>query len=455
MLLAATVALVGCAVTASVTPVAVTRHPAFAAGTACNSPGCHDQYKHQEPYTGPCQLCHNTTNWTQVTYQHKDATFDHGMHPLVGCPKCHTEGKPLPSSACSACHTPPHKGPQDCKLCHTTYAWRLFQLLPAGHLSLAGGHAGLTCLDCHTAKFEPATPRTCVNCHGTHHGGLTPCQDCHSPATGWNPKPGWNHSNFFVLRGAHKFLQCAQCHVNNRFAGTPRVCVGCHGAHHGGLTQCQDCHTTSAFIPTTFNHSSVFVLGSAHSGLKCSTCHPGGVYTKATHKANSLVFAFTITHAHPTCGQCHSPQHGGLTDCADCHVSTFHHSSFFALTGAHASLACSKCHVGGVFTHAKSSGGGVLNAFDFTHAAIPNPTCNDCHSLQHGASLTAECNSCHTTTTFATAPLFNHPAPPFVPSLPLQHQWTDFGPYPAGCIGCHPGGLNFTTYSCTTCHAAP
>jgi hypothetical protein len=497
-------------VTAAVAPVVVVPHPTYASGTACDATGCHTDYKHKTPYLGACELCHNTENWKRVTYKHKDAAFDNGMHPLVGCAKCHTEGDPVPAveRPCSTCHEPPHKGWSSCGSCHSTFAWRLFNPLPKGHLSLDGGHKTLACLDCHTAKTEPATPRQCVACHGTNHGGLRTCQDCHAPATGWEPKPGWSHGDFFTLRGAHKKLECAQCHVKSRFAGTPKVCVGCHGSKHGGLTDCGSCHTTSAFKPPTFDHSDVFKLTGAHTKLKCSRCHPNSA------------FGTTISHGGTACGDCHPAQHGGLTACGSCHVtkafvpaSKFDHSDYFPLVGQHAALyaegKCSACHTDGKFAivpgrncvdcHGENHGGqtecakchtpaGWTQTLPIVHPdasvvlgpshAWPNacsrchlnnvfsgPTvpCASCHGV--GAPGTgqkiphvgpSDCMSCHQPTAWADAH-FTHPIiPNFDNTAPSGHDYTDFGGYPTGCAECHTNGAtpDFTTYSCTAagCH---
>jgi hypothetical protein len=443
-MLAATVVLVGCAVTATVAPVVPTKHSAYAPGTACDATGCHTEYKHKEPYLGACDLCHNLNDWKQVTYKHKTAGFDNGMHPLLGCAKCHTEGTPsVPAvRGCATCHTPPHKGWDSCGSCHTTFAFRMFKAPPTGHLSLAGGHAKLACLDCHTSKTGPAKPRQCVSCHGTHHGGLTTCQDCHDPAAGkWVPNPGWSHSKFFVLRGHHTTLKCAQCHINDRFAGTPKVCVGCHGRNHGGLTDCGGCHTTSAFKPATFKHSSVFVLVGTHADLKCSRCHP--------NPAHNRVFASHIGTGGTNCNSCHpignpGSEHGGLKTCSDCHNTTafkpapkFHHSSFFTLIDVHATLACSKCHTGGQFA-----------SLNFKNAS-GKWKCVDCHGTHHGNQT--ECATCH-------APVA------WVPALPVAHPAASFplvGTHAAtACYKCHPGtgtSPNFTSAKgtqCVQCHAA-
>ncbi len=444
-MLAATTVLVGCAVTNVVAPVVAAKHVAYAPGTACDAVGCHTPtyfdpaYTHQQPYLGPCDTCHNLVSWKQVTYKHKNAAFDNGMHPLLGCSTCHTEGKALPNPACSACHDAPHKGWTSCSSCHSTTAWRLFQAPPADHLSLEGGHSTLICLDCHKAANEPAKDRQCVDCHGTNHGGLRTCQDCHDPATGWEPKADWSHSDFFVLRGAHTKLDCAQCHVNDRFAGTPKVCVGCHGKQHGGLSDCAGCHTTSAFKPATFEHSSVFKLVGAHDDLKCSRCHP------------DRKFARVIGNGSHECVSCHGPQHGGLTDCDDCHTTssfdrpTFEHSSVFPLVGQHATLACSKCHPDNEFANTISNGG---------------TDCVDCHAgdSPHGASVGSNCESCHTPVDFnVTLPFPAHVIPLGAThrsmSCTLCHTSLVFTAPTRACVSCHAGDVPHVGPSdCLSCH---
>jgi hypothetical protein len=502
-LLAATAVLVGCAVSVAVAPVAPVEHKTYTAGTACDAAGCHDTYKHKEPYLGTCETCHNLKNWTRVTYSHKDTTFDNGMHPLIGCEMCHTEGKSTTGRTCSTCHEAPHKGWTNCTACHTTLAWGVRKQPPAGHVSLKGGHEPLACFDCHKAAATPAKARTCTNCHGTNHGGLTTCQNCHAPDTGWNPKPGWSHSDFFVIKGQHAKLECADCHKNGKFAGTPKVCVGCHGKQHGGLSDCAACHTPAGFIPPTFKHSSVFKLRGAHTKLKCSRCHP------------ERQFARTISHGGTQCGDCHAPMHGGLTKCGDCHTTssflppTFKHSSVFPLVGHHAVLACTKCHPNGQFAHTISNGSTACIAChiddtphpELTHCsnchtpmgwdetlpmthpdasvplgpdhAWPNPCTrchpgnvfsapvnpcdtSGCHVVPHVGPT--NCRNCHQPTAWADTHFYHPQIMNFdtTPS-PSGHEYRDFGGYPSGCVKCHPsGGSNpdFTSYDCLSagCH---
>jgi hypothetical protein len=513
-LVLASVALVGCVAATSTLPTTLPKtHPQFAAGQACDAAGCHTSYKHQQPYLGPCDKCHNLSDWTKVTYSHKDSTFDQGMHPLLGCSFCHTEGQPLPTGGCGTCHDAPHKGWTSCASCHTTIAFGLRKPAPTNHLSLLGGHANLTCLDCHNKPHEPAVPRQCVDCHPVVHTvPVRNCQACHDPSLGWaKPKKNFPHDEFFVLLGFHQTLKCAQCHKGastGTFAGTPTVCVGCHGPHHGGLTDCAACHTTSAFIPSIFSHSSVFPLTGRHADLACTKCHPNKAFAKTISTTGGTA-----------CVGCHGVHHGGLTDCASCHTtagftpSTFRHSSEFVLVGAHVDLACSKCHPGGLFArnisanrernlckdcHGVKHGNQTdcltchtTSAFQLKanvdhagqnvplgsiHSSLPHPCwvchidnrfnsgetpCQNCHTNTAGITPVphvgpSNCIDCHWPTTFAQVHDFSHP--PITVTLngvPCPHTSMDFGPYPAGCIGCHPGSgpthPDFTQASCT-CH---
>jgi hypothetical protein len=437
-------ALVGCVVATTVAPVKATQHPGFTAGTACDAAGCHTPssfkppYQHKEPYLGPCENCHSLDRWKPAVYSHKDTSFDNGMHPLVGCAMCHKEGQPLPTGGCAKCHQSPHGGFKQCVNCHTTNAWGMRKPLPDTHISLLGGHSKLTCFDCHKDEKKPQQPRHCTNCHGTNHGGLTNCQDCHDPSTGWKPKNGWSHDTFFVRIGQHAKLDCTACHKGGRFAGTPKVCVGCHGKQHGGLTNCGACHTPAAaagFKYTTFKHASTgFPLTGRHTSVGCMgntgvQCHYNGQFAKVRGGGS---------HA---CVACHGAQHGGLTDCASCHTTagfgapTFRHTAF-PLVGKHGTVGCTgttaiPCHPGGEFF------------------PKPNKACVSCHgSMSPHGSGTTQCQDCHSPANPAFAPIApytNHP-------IRLTGVHTDT----TKCGQCHPS-LNFTAprTACTVsgCHA--
>ncbi len=489
LLALAIVALAGCAASETTGPdQEAFTHPTVAQGQACSS--CkevnHD-HEHEQPFTGECATCHKITSWTDVSYTHEVDYLDTGLHSQLSCLWCHTEGEPAPSAACEACHA--DKSPHDaenpaCVTCHTPdQPWVLPRPLPETHLSLEGGHDGVSCFECHNEPREAdAEPRKCVDCHGEAHGGLRNCESCHHPSRGWKPSPDFDHDAFFVLTGAHKTVSCAgchkngnfagtstdcvdchgvkhgvrrcgschtpasgwralpgfdhgifcfkltgaharvscnSCHPNRRFAGTPRNCSGCHKVVHAGLPNCQNCHTTSRFKPSTFNHDKHFRITGAHTRLSCAKCHKNGRYNGT-----------------PTaCTGCHGTAHGGLTACAQCHntnafkPATFNHASVFELTGAHAGKPCTSCHPGGNFGTTIGGGG---------------TQCSSCHSgvNPHGPNI-GNCSTCHTTSAWTPTKPITHPG-----AIQLGNRHTAFG-----CTMCHTS-LNFSapTNPCELCH---
>ena len=477
---------------------AADEHPEIGS-KSCSS--CHD-YKHQEPYLGECETCHTTSSWLATHYTHANPEFNTSFHAIIGCERCHTEGEPLPSVACESCHAPrsPHGvGPVACAPCHTVVAWSLQRAVPGDHLSLKGGHTGVSCFECHTAGVEVpesgargcvdchgenhgitancerchdaalgwdpipgfdhspffklegrhaqidctdchtkgqfvGTPATCAGCHGTMHGGLTQCQSCHDPSRGWSPKPGWDHSVFFKLEGKHLKVDCGECHVNNTFAGTPTNCLGCHPVAHKNLTVCEQCHTPHGFVPSSFDHSKYFPITGGHAKLDCAACHPKGIYDGT-----------------PTvCTGCHGAAHGGLTACQDCHTtqgfvpSTFNHASRFPLVGTHAKVACSSCHPGNKY--AQNIGGG-------SHA------CTACHASPHGSGVT-ECTACHRPTLWSDILLTEHPGEIKLGTAHTQRACTLCHPTlkfiddaPKPCQDCHIGDVpHVGPANCLDCH---
>jgi hypothetical protein len=105
--------------------------------------------------------------------------------------------------------------------------------------------------------------------------------------------------------GAHVATACNQCHVNNRFAGTPTDCYSCHQAdfqrptnpNHVTLNfahDCTTCHTLNAWLPATFDHDGQYfrIYSGKHRGKwqSCATCH--------VNAANYKVFECILCHEH-------------------------------------------------------------------------------------------------------------------------------------------------------------
>ena len=110
------------------------------------------------------------------------------------------------------------------------------------------------CVGCHLDEYEQTSAPNHVSS-----GFPTTCMDCHrnsDPSWGNGQGSGFNHGAVFPLRGQHATVDCASCHIDNVFAGTPRNCVGCHldeyeqtsapnHASAGFPTTCVDCHRNS------------------------------------------------------------------------------------------------------------------------------------------------------------------------------------------------------------------
>ena len=113
-------------------------------------------------------------------------------------------------------------------------------------------------------------------------------------------------------------------------------------------TACGDCHTSEAWRPLrerlAFDHArrTGFGLHGAHREVACVACHTDARFDqpRATEEE---------------CGACHGDPHEGTLsiDCAGCHEPTTfaaarapeaHLRSAFPLTGAHAVIACERCH---------------------------------------------------------------------------------------------------------------
>jgi hypothetical protein len=154
----------------------------------------------------------------------------------------------------------------------------------------------------------------------------TNCSDCHSTNPEWEPALFPQHNQFFELLGRHAEIanDCFSCHAGNYTTTSPE-CAGCHledynaavnpdHAAAGIPTECQSCHNSFGWIPSTFNHISTgFELLGQHASIQCSSCHQG-----------------TITGLSQECISCHlenynsAPDHltqGYPTNCEMCHNS--------------------------------------------------------------------------------------------------------------------------------------
>jgi hypothetical protein len=340
-----------------------------------------------------CQTCHTTVQWKGATFDHNKTPFPlTGAHTAVQCAQCHVNNKFVGlSTDCASCHmadynrttTPNHAAagfPTTCTMCHTTTQWK-------------------------GATFD------------------------HSKTP-------------FPLTGKHTTVQCAQCHVGNKYVGLSTACYSCHQAQYQGTTNpnhaaagfpqdCTLCHTTATWTGATFDHSKTpFPLTGKHTTVQCAQCHVGNKYVGLS----------------TACYSCHQAQYQGTTnpnhaaagfpqDCSICHSTTTwsgatfdHNKTPFPLTGKHTTVACANCHVNNRFA-------GTPTDCYSCHQTVYNTTTNPNHVA---AGFPRTCNTCHTTSTWAGA-TFNH-------------TWFRLPHSNAQCSDCHTNSANYTVFVCTNCH---
>jgi hypothetical protein len=232
----------------------------------------------------------------------------------------------------------------------------------------------------------------------------------------------------FPLKGAHRDVDCYDCHPKRKFAETPATCSaqGCHAeddVHKGRLgDKCEQCHVETG--DNLFNHNtmSAFHLDGKHLDVRCADCHPS-----ITFKPRPL----TCFGCHPE-PAVHKGQYG--TACEQCHttrtfqdVKPLHDVGDFALRGMHDSIACERCHK------------------DSRPLAGSGNLCINCHRQDdiHSNSLSPRCGDCHTQWSFTPA-RFDHARVGC--NLTGLHRTL-------ACFDCHRNG-NFLGLSaqCASCH---
>lgn len=371
---------------------------------------------------------------------------------------------------------------------------------------LSASHAGLDtqaqCATCHEPD-NSISANKCLSCHdhqdlkrhidrneGFHVSvkvkGVA-CKLCHQEhrgrkfdLMGWRAIGGeasFDHKLAgFELKGKHATVACASCHKSvdkqglRTYSNTDRTCGSCHakesphGQTRADVQKCDRCHTESLWKPQKstldFDHGdkkqAAMALEGAHAQLACSKCHP---------KA-----AFKLPQPGSDCAQCHKSPHDGqlfsTKKCQVCHQASlptlkevrFDHKkdANYALSGKHATAACSACHTKAL---AKTK---------------PSPACESCHAKdsKHGTRFAKfpACTTCHSQRGWKAGFQFNHGDNAGF-ELTGKHAATNCrgchrGKSPAdfekfdlkknGCMGCHrhekAHGGKFKNDQCLTCH---
>jgi hypothetical protein len=426
-------------------------------------------------FSTACETCHRAggPGWVSTNFRHTSAFPLNGTHASVSCADCHGDGVYNGrSSECSSCHLadyqrttdPNHAAagfPTTCQTCHRSGGpdWGSGSFNHNSFFQLSGTHATSDCASCHENGVYKGTPRECYACHQSAYqrtsnpnhasaGFPTTCQTCHrSGGPGWG-SGSFNHNSFYQLSGRHQTAECASCHVNNVYKGTPRDCYSCHRTNYqrttnpshvsaGYPTACEQCHRAGGpgWSGATTSHTS-FPLSGLHQSAQCSACHTNGRYAGTSR----LCFTCHQTSYQRTTNPNHVAA-GFPTTCETCHRSggpgwngaSFSHSQFFSLVGRHAGAACADCHRNNVYA-------GTPRTCVGCHQADYNGTRDPNHA---SAGFPTTCDTCHRATDTSWGQgTFNHTWFPIASGRHSGHP----------CSACHQQSGNFQSFTCLTCH---
>jgi hypothetical protein len=324
-----------------------------------------------------------------------------------------------------------------------------------------------------TSQQNRPTPLR-INARSPHGPLAVPCDNCHTLSS-WKPirnTPEFDHNRTrFPIRGMHQNVSCAQCHISLVFSNVGTTCSNCHADIHRGQFggRCEECHSEKGWtvsLQSIQNHQNRFPLVGAHAVIECESCHRGA----ATSQFAGLATDCLACHAQEF-QSAKSPDHQALgfsTSCQSCHSmagwvgALFDHQRVtgFALTGAHSSLDCVSCHVGGRFQGTPANCYGC-HASDYNTASNPNHV---------QAGFPTECQTCHATASWSGA-TFDHNSFTRFPltgahvSVPCSacHVNGQFAGTATDCFGCHAQDYNRTSdpnhvqggfpTACQTCHS--
>ena len=428
-------------------------------------------------FSTDCVECHTISpDWSPANFKSHDAMFFpiySGEHEgeWDNCTDCHTQPENYSNFSCINCHKhnksemdDEHRGingysynSMACFSCHPTGNEKSTFNHSSTNFLLKGAHLASTCLDCHTNGFT-GTSTECNSCHTNNYnmasnpnhvnaGIDVNCEACHTE-TDWKPSL-FNHATTtsFELTNGHSGKQCSDCHTGTT-SNASSDCVSCHQENYNNAkdhiasnfpTDCLQCHNNSNWSNSTFDHNATnFPLTGSHVATECNACHTEGYIGTPSLCADCHQSNYNATT---------NPNHSTLgisTNCNDCHTTNPDwipasfptHQNYFALNGAHATIAsdCYLCHSG-------------------NYTNTPN-TCFGCHSNDYNntidpahatAQFSTDCIACHTENSWEPA-TFDHDNQYFpIYSGEHSNEWNS-------CNDCHTQSTNYAVFSCLNCH---
>ncbi|HEU4729637.1 MAG TPA: hypothetical protein VFT22_17195 [Kofleriaceae bacterium] len=288
-------------------------------------------------------------------------------------------------------------------------------------------------------------------------------------ARGQAVSPGPLSNDHAALEGVDN---CIRCHSGGAAISAPS-CLSCHRAlaqriaanagYHAKLgDDCARCHpdhrgVSAALVKwpggrDAFDHTRAgYPLTGGHAKVACRDCHKVGLLT------GSVAAALTAEERPRTylglgtaCVACHADVHKPTlgTDCERCHdtktwrgaaTSTRfdHGKTRYPLLGAHAKVACARCH------------GGTDQKLDELHPKFE--TCQTCHRDPHAGAMgdARACASCHREAAWKELRYDRRTHAPR--TLPLAG-----GHATPTCAACHGDKLDRRpATACASCHPDP
>ncbi|NQV36780.1 MAG: hypothetical protein HQ509_02105, partial [Candidatus Marinimicrobia bacterium] len=364
----------------------------------------------------------------------------------------------LAESGCNNCHIDVHGSElgSDCEQCHSSRSWQVTRQTfdhEISRFSLLGAHNNISCEECHTEKpmvqFRNIS-NDCYSCHQIDYASVSSpshvrakidrdCQVCH-PASNkkWLPAE-FNHEEYYSLTGSHRTIDCYNCH-EGLFRGTATDCRTCHIIEYNATgtatypdaprhalseffaEQCEDCHTTTNWLPVDFDHIITgYPIEGRHVEVTCDQCHGGDQ-------------GYDIPD---DCHGCHQPGGIAITTILD---GDYDHTTH------NLPAECELCHT-------------TLNWDQslFLHESFSSNLCEDCHLIDHAESsepphgnenISTDCLLCHEAGNEWIIPIFSH--------LEMQTGYELFGLHTeVDCELCHQNQIfNSTPIDCqnSICH---
>jgi hypothetical protein len=264
-----------------------------------------------------------------------------------------------------------------------------------------------------------------------------------------SPGPGPLAAAHASLRDAERMGGCVQCH---RDGGLAEGCLACHGEIAAQLRDDRGYHA--------------FLLRGKEP--RCEGCHPDHLgrdfaITPAleTFDHPHVEFALAGAHASLACDKCHEGSYLGLSqECASCHENVHKEERFRGCAGCHTQesfkgaagfaherlplvnghdVLCSKCHED-----------------ERNYASVRGRRCEECHASPHRADFGRGCDECHA----RDAAPWRDGAKAVDSTLHLRTGFALARPHDVDCAKCHEGaefGARFRDpprppSSCALCH---